>query len=69
MATECMLNSKNKVFKPYFLIGTCKIRKNLLAVNSRAEPTTRNFYLAIFMGSPSLRLSEVLSRFKNEKLF
>ena len=34
-----VLNSKYRVFNPYFLIGTCPMRKTLFANNLRVEPT------------------------------
>ena len=34
-----MLNSKNRVFNPYFSIGTCPMRKRLFLDKSRVEPT------------------------------
>ena len=64
-----MLNSKNRVFNPYFSIGTCPMRKRLLWISRGLNPTiffiekisfSLNFSLVIFMGNPSLRLSEVL---------
>ena len=57
-----MLNSKNRVFNPYFLIGTSN-EKNTFADNLRLKPTIlfmekisflSNFSLAIFMGNRSL---------------
>ena len=65
-----MLNSKKRVFYPYFSIGTCSTRKrflriiqglNLLSFSLKKYHFLWNFSLVIFMGSPSLRLSEVLS--------
>ena len=64
-----MLNSKNRVFNPYFWIGTCPMRIillpiirefNLLSFWWKNNHFLWNFCLAIFMGNPSLRLSEVL---------
>ena len=64
-----MLNSKNWVFNPYFSIGTCLMRKwllwisrglNLLSFSLKKYHFLWNFSLVIFMGNPSLRLSEVL---------
>ena len=64
-----MLNSKNSVFDPYFN-GYWSNAKNTCAYNSRVEITiffmekisfSLKFFLTIFMGNPSLRLSEVLS--------
>ena len=34
-----MLNSKNRVFNPYFSIGTCPMRKRLFVDKSRVEST------------------------------
>ena len=34
-----MLNSKNRVFNPYFSIGTCPMRKTAFVDKSRVEPT------------------------------
>ena len=45
-----VLNSKNRVFNPYFLIGTCPMRKNTFSDNLRVEPTI------IFMGKISFSL-------------
>ena len=65
-----MLNSKNRVFNPYFLIGTCPLRKNTFKDNFRIEPTiicmekisfSLKLSLAIFMGNRSLRLSGLLA--------
>ena len=64
-----MLNSKNGVFNPYFSIGTCPMRKrllwisrglNLLSFSYKKYHFLWNSSLVIFMGNPSLRLSEVL---------
>ena len=33
-----MLNSKNRVFNPYFSIGTCPMKKNAFVDKSRVEP-------------------------------
>ena len=64
-----MLNSKNSVFNPNFLIGTCPMTKtllriirvlNLLSFSWKKYHFLWNFFLAIFMANPSLRLSEVL---------
>ena len=64
-----MLNSKNRVFNPYFLIGTCPMRKTLvriirelklLSLSWKKYHFLCNFSLTIFMSNPSLRLSEVL---------
>ena len=64
-----MLNSKNRVFNPYFWIGACPMRIillriirefNLLSFWWKNNRFLWNFCLAIFMGNPSLRLSEVL---------
>ena len=64
-----MLNSKNSVFDPYFLIGTGPMRKTLVRIIRELKLLSfswkkyyflSNFFLAIFMGNPSLRLSEVL---------
>ena len=65
-----MLNSKKVVFNPYFSIGTCPMRKrllwisrglNLLSFSSKKYHFLWIFSLVIFMGNPSLRLSEVLA--------
>ena len=65
-----MLNSINCVFDPYFLIGTGPMQKNTCAYNSRVKITiffmekisfSLKLFLTIFMGNPSLRLSEVLA--------
>ena len=63
--------SKNSVFNPYFLIGTCPMRKTLLRIIQELKPLFihrkitlfLNFSLSIFMSNPSLRLSEVLSKY------
>ena len=64
-----MLNSKNRVFNPYFWIGACPMRKTLLRIIRELNLLSFwlknyrflwNFCLAIFIGNPSLRLSEVL---------
>ena len=66
-----VLNSKNRVFSPYFSIGTCPMRKrllwisrglNLLSFSQKKYHFLWNFSLVTFMGNPSLRLSEVLCR-------
>ena len=68
-----MLNSKNSVFNPYFLIGTGPMRKTLvriirelklLSFSWKKYHLLWNFFLTIFMGYPSLRLSEVLCSLK-----
>ena len=68
-----MLNSKNRVFNPYFWIGACPMRKillriirefNLLSFWWKNSRFLWNYCLAIFMGNPPLRLSEVLSTLK-----
>ena len=64
-----MLNSKNSVFDPYFLIGTGPMRKTLVCIIRELKLLSFSWkkilfslklFLAIFMGNPSLRLSEVL---------
>ena len=64
-----MLNSKNRIFNPYFWIDACRMRKillriirefNLLSFWWKNNRFLWNFCLAIFMGNPSLKLSEVL---------
>ena len=64
-----MLNSKNSVFDPYFLIGTGPMRKTLvriirelklLSFSWKKISSSLKLFLTIFMGNPSLRLSEVL---------
>ena len=64
-----MLNRENRVFNPYFSIGTCPMRKRLLWISQGLNLLSfsykkkyhflRNFSPVIFMGNPSLRLSEV----------
>ena len=72
-----MLNSKNRIFNPYFWIDACRMRKillriirefNLLSFWWKNNRFLWNFCLAIFMGNPSLKLSEVLCNFKNSRL-
>ena len=67
-----MLNGKNRVFNPYFSIGTCPMRKRLFADKSRVEHTfffiekisfSLELFSGHFMGNPSLRLSVVLFHF------
>ena len=64
-----VLNSKNGVLNPYFSISTCPMRKqllwisrglNLLSFSSKKYHFLCNFFLVIFMGNTSFRLSEVL---------
>ena len=64
-----MLNSKNRIFNPYFWLDACRMRKillriirefNLLSFWWKNNRFLWNFCLAIFMGNPSLKLSEVL---------
>ena len=64
-----MLNSKNRVFNPYFFIGACPMRKTLVRIIRELKLLSFswkkyhflwNFSLTILMGNPSLRLSEVL---------
>ena len=66
-----MLNSKKQGFQPHILSRYLSNEKNTFADDSRVEPTIAwwknyrffwNFFLAIFMGTPSLRLSEVLGQ-------
>ena len=50
-----MFNSKNRVFNPYFLFGTCPMRKSLFSDNLRVEPTILlmekiSFSLKLFSG-------------------
>ena len=61
-----MLISKKR-FQPKFWIGTCPMRKTILPIIRDIEPTAFfmkknhflwNFSLVIFMGNPSLRLSQ-----------
>ena len=69
-----MLNSKNRIFNPYFWIDACRMRKillriirefNLLSFWWKNNRFLWNYCLAIFMGNPSLKLSEVLWIFMN----
>ena len=66
-----VLNSKNSVFDPYFLKMYWYNAKNTCEYNSRVKITiflmekiafSLKLFLTIFMGNPSLRLSEVLGR-------
>ena len=62
-----MLNRENRVFNPYFSIGTCPMRKrllwisqglNLLSFSYKKNITFfETFLRSFFMGNPSLRLS------------
>ena len=50
-----MLNSKNRVFNPYFSIGTCPVKKPAFVDKSRVEPTIffiekTSFSLKLFSG-------------------
>ena len=64
-----MLNSKNRVFNPYFFNWYLSNEKMAFVDRSRVEPSIFfiekyhflwNFSLVIFMGNPSLRLSKIL---------
>ena len=66
-----MLNSKKRSFQPIFFNWYLSNEKTAFVDKSRVEPTiffiekisfSWNFSLVIFMGNPSLRLSEVLKK-------